>query len=262
MLVDSHCHLDRLDKSPEELAELVAAAEARGVQHFLCVCVSVNEYPQMLATVAPFANVSVSCGVHPLHQEDACDYQTLLAQASDPKVVAIGETGLDYFYSADTKTVQTQSFIDHIKAANALNKPLIIHTRGAKEDTLDLLRRYKNPETQGVLHCFTEDLDMALQAIEMGFYISISGIVTFRNAESLREVVKAIPLDKLLVETDSPWLAPIPHRGKQNQPAYVRDVAEFIAQLKEVSLEELAAQTTDNFYQLFSLIRRCQTQAA
>lgn len=256
MLVDSHCHLDRLNKSPEELQQVINDAKQQGVEHFLCVSVSVKEFPQMMSVVSQFPEVSASCGVHPLHQEDACDYQTLLQAADRDDVVAIGETGLDYFYSAETKAVQLTSFVDHIKVANELAKPLIIHTRDARADTIDLLKQYKAEHTTGVLHCFTEDWDMAKAAIDLGFYISISGIVTFNSAEALREVVTQIPLERLLVETDSPWLAPVPHRGKQNQPAYVRDVAEYIARLKGVSLEELARVTTDNFYQLFNGIQR------
>lgn len=256
MFVDSHCHLDRLDKSPQELAQIVADAQVRGVEHFLCVAVSVGEFPAMLKTIAPFDNVSASCGVHPLHQEDACSYAELLEAASSDSVVAIGETGLDYFYSAETKPVQIQSFIDHIKVANELNKPLIIHTRDARQDTLDLLTEHKAEQTKGVLHCFTESWEMAEAAIAMGFYISISGIVTFHSAKELQEVVKKIPLDRLLIETDSPWLAPVPYRGKPNQPGYVKEVGEFIANLKGIKVEELAKVTTDNFYRLFDLIER------
>lgn len=255
MFVDSHCHLDRLEQSPEELAETLSFARNRGVEHFLCVCVSVNDYPKMLNAVAEFDDVSVSCGVHPLHQDEACEFEELLAMADSDKVVAIGETGLDYFYSADTKEVQLTSFIDHIKVANQLHKPLIIHTRDAREDTISLLKEYKAPETTGVLHCFTENWEMAQAAIELGFYISISGIVTFKTATELQEVVKKIPSDKLLIETDSPWLAPVPYRGKQNQPGYVREVGEFIANLKGVSVEELAKVTTKNFYDLFNRVK-------
>lgn len=256
MFVDSHCHLDRLGQSPAELEQTLAFAKSRGVAHFLCVAVSVKDYPAMLEAVKAYPQVSVSCGVHPLHQEDACDYATLLAAADAPEVVAIGETGLDYHYSPDTIEVQKQSFIDHIKVANQLNKPLIIHTRNAKADTLSLLNEYKSADCKGVLHCFTEDWPMAKAAIEMGFYISISGIVTFHSAKALREVAQKIPLDHLLIETDSPWLAPVPYRGKQNQPAYVVEVAEFIAELKGISVAELAEATTDNFYRLFDLIPR------
>lgn len=254
MFVDSHCHLDRLKQNPEQLAETLTFARQRGVEHFLCVCVSVKEYTDMAATVAAFNDVSVSCGVHPLHQDDACDYADLLATAKDDKVVAIGETGLDYYYSKDTKHVQVQSFIDHIKVANETAKPLIIHTRDAREETIALLKQYKAEHTIGVLHCFTEDLAMAEAAIEMGFYVSISGIVTFKSAAPLQEVAKHIPLSKLLIETDSPWLAPVPHRGKQNQPGYVVEVAEFIAKLRGMSVAELGEATTANFYRLFSLI--------
>ncbi|MBT79326.1 MAG: metal-dependent hydrolase [Alteromonadaceae bacterium] len=256
MFVDSHCHLDRLKMDKAGLEETLKFARQRGVEHFLCVSVSVKDYDDMYEAVKDFPDVSVSCGVHPLHQEDACEYDTLLAKASNPEVVAIGETGLDYFYSADTKEVQLASFVDHIKVANALKKPLIIHTRDAREDTLSLLKEHKNPETKGVLHCFTESLDMALAAIDMGFYVSISGIVTFNSADELREVVKALPMERLLIETDSPWLAPVPHRGKQNQPGFVVEVAEFIASVKGVTVEELARQTTENFYTLFSHVRQ------
>ena len=256
MFVDSHCHLDRLKQNAEQLSETLTFARRRGVEHFLCVAVSVREYEAMREAVAAHSDVSVSCGVHPLHQEDACSYDELLSKASAPEVVAIGETGLDYHYSPDTKPVQVTSFIDHIKVANALQKPLIIHTRDAKEDTISLLKEHMAPGTNGVLHCFTETLEMAQEAIALGFYISISGIVTFHSADELREVVKAIPLERLLIETDSPWLAPVPHRGKQNQPGYVVEVAEYIAELKGVSVEELAKQTTENFYQLFNLAKR------
>jgi TatD DNase family protein len=209
----------------------------------------------MLDKVKGFNDVSVSCGVHPLHQEDACSFGELLQVADNKKVVAIGETGLDYFYSAETKSVQLISFVDHIKVANKLNKPLIIHTRDAREDTIALLKQHKDPSTKGVLHCFTETWEMAQAAIELGMYISISGIVTFKTATELQEVVKKIPLDKLLIETDSPWLAPVPYRGKPNQPGFVVEVAEFIANLKGVSKQKLAEATTNNFYTLFDSIK-------
>ncbi len=254
MFVDSHCHLDRLDENTS-IKDAVTFAKSRGVEHFLCVCVSVKEFDAMCSAVSDLDDISVSCGVHPLHQEDACDKQTLLEKSNQSHVVAIGETGLDYFYSAETKETQMQSFIDHIQVANELNKPLIIHTRGAKEDTLNVLKEHKHESTKGVFHCFTEDLDMALQGIDLGMYISISGIVTFNSAKELREVVKQVPLDKLLIETDSPWLAPVPHRGKSNQPGYVVEVAEFIAELKGISVDELAKATTENFYNLFNVTK-------
>jgi TatD DNase family protein len=254
LFVDSHCHLDRLEKSPEALAEVIQFAKQRGVEHLLCVCVSVNDFPAMMQTIKPFDNVSASCGVHPLHQDEACSYDELLAMASSDNIVAIGETGLDYFYSEETKDVQLTSFVDHIKVANKLNKPLIIHTRDARKDTIELLKTHKLATTRGVLHCFTEDWAMAQAAIELGLFISISGIVTFKTATELQEVVKKIPLENLLIETDSPWLAPVPYRGKPNQPGYVREVGEFIANLKGITVDELAKVTTENFYNLFNII--------
>ena len=256
MFVDSHCHLDRLKKTEQELKDVVAAAHKRKVEHMLCVAVSVKEFDDMRSKVSEFDNVSMSCGVHPLNHEDVCSYEDLLANVSRDDVVAVGETGLDYFYSEETQNIQKISFIDHIKAANVVKKPLIIHTRNAHKDTISLLNEYRDEATIGVLHCFTESLEMAKEAIEMGFYISISGIVTFASAKELQDTVKQIPLDRLLIETDSPWLAPVPHRGKENQPANVVDVAYFIAELRGISVTELAKITTENFYRLFSLVTK------
>lgn len=256
MYVDSHCHLDRLKLSDKELDKAVMDAKLAGVEHILCVAVSVKEYEQMLAKVKHFDNVSVSCGVHPLHQEDACKASDLLESCSREEVVAVGETGLDYFYSEDTKAVQLTSFVDHIKTANRLKKPLIIHTRSAQDDTLSLLDTHYQESTGAVLHCFTESLEMAKTAIDMGIYISISGIVTFNSAKELQQTVKEIPLDKLLIETDSPWLAPVPHRGKENQPKHVVDVAKFIAKIKGIPLEQLAEHTSHNFYTLFNRVKK------
>lgn len=258
MFVDSHCHLDKLPPDKETLSEKLAFARNRGVSHFLCVAVSVDSFDTMYETVSSFPDVSVSCGVHPLHHDEMCDINVLRAKASLPAVVAVGETGLDYYYTEDTKPVQKQSFIEHIHVANELDKPLIIHTRSAKEDTLDLIKRHKSDSTGGVLHCFTEDLDMAKRAIDLGLYISISGIITFGSATQLRDVVKALPIENLLIETDSPWLAPVPFRGKPNQPGYVVEVAEYIAKLKNLSLQELANKTTQNFFNLFSLAKTGQ----
>ncbi|RZF80085.1 YchF/TatD family DNA exonuclease [Pseudoalteromonas sp. CO325X] len=258
MIVDSHCHLDKLDfdKLDTDLDGVLQQARERDVEHFLCVNVTLDKFPQMLETIAPYSDVSASCGVHPLDQKDALNIDQLRQLAASDKVVAVGETGLDYYYSAETKPVQLESFVGHIDVANELDKPLIIHTRDAREDTINLMREHHAERCGGVLHCFTEDYDMAKKAMDLGFYISISGIVTFRNAEQLRDVVKQIPLDRLLIETDSPYLAPVPHRGKTNQPAYVQDVAYFIAELKGISYRELATATTDNFYRLFNRIPR------
>ncbi|KZN66579.1 DNAse [Pseudoalteromonas luteoviolacea CPMOR-1] len=258
MIVDSHCHLDRLDfgKLNIELPEVLQAARDRQVEHFLCVSVTLDQFPNMLKVIEPFNDVSASCGVHPLNQEDALNKAQLLKLAQHPRVVAIGETGLDYYYSKDTHQVQQDSFVGHIEVANELKKPLIIHTRDARKDTIDIMKANNAQDCGGVLHCFTEDWNMAKQAIDMGFYISISGIATFKNARELQDVVKKLPLDRLLIETDSPYLAPVPHRGKTNQPAYVQDVAYFVADLKGLSYKELARATTDNFYQLFNLASR------
>ena len=256
MFVDSHCHLDKLDKSPSELAEAVNFAQQRGVEHMLCVAVSVSEFDDMVETVSEFDNVSVSCGVHPCYEDEMTDYDTLLGYAALDKVVAVGETGLDYYHSTDTKAVQQRSFIDHIKVASQVGKPLIIHTRNAREDTIALYKAHKNEQTSGVLHCFTESMEMAQQALDLGLYISLSGIVTFKSAKELQEVAKMIPIDRLLIETDSPWLAPVPYRGKPNQPGYVVEVGEFIANLRGVSVEALAKHTTENFYRLFNTVKR------
>jgi TatD DNase family protein len=254
VFVDSHCHLDRLDKNSDELDEVVAQALSSKVEHMLCVAVSVKEFAKMKSVVSQYPQVSMSCGVHPLHNEDACDIDILRGHAKLDDVVAVGETGLDYFYSKETAPVQMKSFVDHIKVANEVKKPLIIHTRNAQTDTLEALEHHYEHDTGAVLHCFTESLEMAQAALKMGIYISISGIVTFSSAKELQETVKQIPLDRLLIETDSPWLAPVPYRGKENEPKHVVEVAKFIAQLRGISVDELAKHTTDNFYRLFNRI--------
>ena len=254
MLVDSHCHLDRLGygKKHIDLADVIKKAQAKGISHFLSVCVTLDDYPAMAEMIAPFKQISSSCGVHPLHKEAVMDEALLLEYASSDNVVAIGETGLDFFYSPETKEWQEDAFRKQIRVAKQLNKPLIIHTRGARQETLDILREEGAEQVGGVLHCFTESIEMAEEAMKMGFYISVSGIVTFKNAKELQEVIKVIPLDRLLVETDSPYLAPIPHRGEENEPAYTYDVAQFVAELKGISFEELAEITSNNFFTLFN----------
>ncbi len=255
MLVDSHCHLDRLDYQTKhaDIADAVAKATARGVSHLLCVSVTLDQFPGMLEKITPFGQVFASCGVHPLDQESPWSIEQLRELAAHPRVVAIGETGLDYFYHPEHKAIQQQAFREHIRVARELNKPLIIHTRDARQDTLDILREEGADKVGGVLHCFTEDWAMAEAAMAMGFYISISGIVTFRNADQLREITRRLPLDRLLLETDAPYLAPVPHRGQENEPAYVRDVAEYVAWLRNCTVEEIAKATTDNFFRLFGL---------
>ena len=255
--VDSHCHLDRLnlDAHGGDFEAMMAATAQAGVSHMLCIGVDLESFPQVQALAEQYENVFASVGVHPLYKESREPQPNeLVERAGHPKVVAIGETGLDYFYAKEEREWQQRYFVAHIQAARETGLPLVVHTRGAKEDTLALLREHGAGQVRGVLHCFTEDLDMALQAIELGFYISISGIVTFRNAQALRDTVKQLPLERLMIETDSPWLAPVPHRGKQNQPAYVKDVAQYIADLKQMPVAELAKITTDNFYRLFDRI--------
>jgi TatD DNase family protein len=258
MLVDSHCHLDRLDLAAYDgsLDAALAAARARGVGHFLCIGVSADNAATVKAVAQRYADVDCSVGVHPLDlqpgAQPALDW--LLAELEHPRVVAIGETGLDYHYHPHTAGLQQQAFRLHLEAARITGKPVIVHTREARADTLNLLREAALPQA-GVLHCFTEDWEMARAALDMGYYISLSGIVTFRNAAALREVARQVPDDRLLVETDAPYLAPVPHRGKPNLPEYVRDVAQFLAELRGVPYETLAQQTSANFKRLFPLAR-------
>ena len=254
MLVDSHCHLDRLDykNKHKNLSDVVNNAKTQGIDYLLSVCVTLKDYPAMAELIAPFEQIFSSCGVHPLYLDEVVDEVLLLEYARQEKVVAMGEMGLDFFYSPENKAAQEASFRSQIRVAKMVNKPVIVHTRDARKATLDILRSEGAEQVGGVLHCFTESLEMAEAAMEMGFYISVSGIVTFKNAKELQAVIKEIPLDRLLVETDSPFLAPVPHRGQENQPAYTRDVAEFVANLKGVTLEELAAVTTANFFRLFA----------
>ena len=258
MLVDSHCHLDRLDykNKHRDLTEVVNKAQTQGVEYLLSVCVTLKDYPAMAELIKPFAQIFGSCGVHPLYQDEPLDEQLLLEYAADKKVVAIGETGLDFFYAPETKEQQIASFRSQIRVAKKVNKPLIIHTRDAKQETLALLREEGAEQVGGVLHCFTESLEMAQAAMELGFYISVSGIVTFKNAKALQAVIKEIPLERLLVETDAPYLAPVPHRGQENEPAFTRDIAQFVADLKGISLAELEKATTENFFKLFALAEK------
>lgn len=254
MLIDSHCHLDKLDYDAlhQNVADVLDKAKARGVDYFLSVGVTLDSFPAMLEMVRPYPEVFASCGVHPLDIENGFDYDRLKALAGDDRVVAIGETGLDYHYQPELAEQQQEIFRQHVRLAVELNKPLIIHTRAAREDTLKILREEGAERVGGVLHCFTESYEMAEAAIELGFYISISGIVTFNKATELKEVVRRLPLERLLVETDSPYLAPVPYRGKQNQPAYVREVAEYIALLKGETVETVCDVTSCNFFALFS----------
>ncbi|MDX1901943.1 MAG: TatD family hydrolase [Gammaproteobacteria bacterium] len=252
--VDSHCHLDLIEQTENgpSIPTLLTEAEHQAVKYFLCVCVTLKDFPAMFAKINTYPNVWASVGLHPNEVADhEPSIEDIVQLARDKKVIAIGETGLDYYRTEGDVAFQHERFRRHIRAARQLNKPLIIHSRQAKADTIRLLKEEQADTVQGVMHCFTEDLEMAQAAIELGFYISFSGIVTFSNAKTLQTVAREIPLDRMLIETDSPWLAPVPHRGKLNQPAYVRHVAEFIATLRGVSLEEIAKVTTANFFKLF-----------
>ena len=258
-LVDSHCHLDRVDLSAYDgsFDAMLASAKAEGIEHMLCVSIDLESYPAMLKLVDDHPEVSVSVGVHPNdHDRHEPTVEELVELAAHPKNVAIGETGLDYFRSErESCDWQRERFRTHIRAANACQKPLIIHTRDAREDTIRILQEEHAEEAGGVMHCFTETWEMAQQAMELGFYISFSGIVTFKNAEELRDVAMKVPIERMLIETDSPYLAPTPYRGKPNEPKYVGRVAETIAELRGIDVDELATITRDNFYNLFKTAR-------
>ena len=252
MYIDSHCHInfpDLADKLPE-VFDLMAHNQ---VSHALCISVELEKFPEVLALAEAHPNIYASVGVHPDHEN--CTEPTvaeLVALADHPKVVAIGETGLDYFRLTGDLEWQRERFRTHIRAARAARKPLVIHTRSAAEDTLRIMREEQAGEAGGVMHCFTESLAVAESAIEQGFYISFSGIVTFKNAISLREVAAAIPLERMLIETDSPYLAPVPHRGRTNQPGFVKHVAEEIARVRGISVKDVGEATTQNFFRLFA----------
>jgi len=254
MFVDSHCHLDKLDVKhyPNGLDDALEEAAAAGVSKVLCIGIDLENIDTVLKLAERHPQVYASVGVHPLYQKSRePTTKELIKLADHPKVVAIGETGLDYFYCEGDLQWQRQRFQSHIEASLETNLPLIVHTRSAKNDTLQMLKDLGKERISGVLHCFTEDLDMAQQAIELGFSISISGIATFKNADALRCVIRELPIEKLLIETDAPWLTPMPFRGKPNEPKHVVEVAKMIANLKNMSLDDVARQTTKNFHQLF-----------
>lgn len=255
MFVDSHCHLDRLDLTAHDgsLGAALDAARARGVRQFLAIAVTLEDVAGLAEIARGHDDVAISAGVHPLHAVDSEPSVEAIEDCAERfEAVAIGETGLDYHYDGVARDVQHERFRRHLIAATELELPVIVHTREAREDTLALIREHTDPAVGGVLHCFTEDLDMAREAVRHGFFISLSGIVTFRNASAIRELACAIPLDRLLIETDSPYLAPVPYRGKPNEPQWVIEVAECIARERGISVDEVAMQTTANFYRLFS----------
>ena len=256
MFVDSHCHLSflNLETHQGQLSSVIEQAQAAGVLHMLTVSTKLEHAPELIALAERYACVSASVGVHPSEStEQPLTVDQLVELANHPRVVAIGETGLDYHYNDTGHEDMRDRFRCHIEAAKQLGKPLIIHTRAAKKDTLDIMSSCQAEQAGGVMHCFTEDWGMAKSALDMGFYISISGIVTFKKAEQVAQVAQQVPLDRLLIETDSPYLAPVPHRGKQNEPKFVSLVAEKIAQLRNCSVEEIAQCSRDNFTQLFGV---------
>ncbi len=258
MIVDSHCHLNIL---PEDkvgsVDEVIATAKELGVERILCVAINPSQWQEVLELADKYPEVYAAIGVHPCEDKDVVvSDEAIIEAASHPKVLAIGEVGLDYFhFENEDMNWQYERFKQHIRIAKQLGKPLIIHTRESTEDCLTILEEQGAEQVKGIMHCFVEDMAIAQRAMDLGFYISFSGIVTFKNAKALKEVAKQIPLDRILVETDSPYLAPVPYRGKTNQPGYTRYVAQEIADLRELSLDEVAKATTDNFHHLFKLAR-------
>lgn len=251
-LVDSHCHIN-FEELHKRLPEILDNAKNNDVAHMLCVSVNLEDFPQVKALAEQYPQISASVGVHPCYEdvkEPSVDELVEIGQSDN--IVAIGETGLDYFRIEDQDmTWQRDRFSRHIKAAKTVNKPLIIHTRNAADDTMRMLKEEGADSCRGVMHCFAEDWEVAKKALDLGFYISFSGIVTFKSATQVQDVARKCPIDRVLVETDSPYLAPVPLRGKTNEPAYVRHTAQFVADLKGISLAQLAETTTDNFFDLF-----------
>jgi TatD DNase family protein len=253
MLVDSHCHLDYA--APEERPEIVARARRAGVRTLLTICTKISEFPAVAAIAEGDPDIWCSVGVHP-HEaasEPGTDTARLLELASHPKAVGIGETGLDFYYDHSPRDRQAAVFRAHAAASRESGLPLIVHTRDADADTAAILAEEAPPA--GVIHCFSSGPELAEKAVELGFYISLSGIVTFKNAEAIRAAARMVPLDRLLVETDAPYLAPVPLRGKRNEPAYVVHTARFVAELRGLAPEELARVTSDNFFRLFAKAR-------
>lgn len=253
MLVDSHCHLD-FPELAGRLDGVIAAMREHQVSHALCISVTLQDFPQVRAIAERFEHIYGTVGVHPDYPDvPEVGVEELVRLANHPKIVAIGETGLDYYRIKEDNDWQRERFRTHIRAARRCGKPLVVHTRDAAADTLRIMREEEAREVGGVMHCFTGDWETARAAMELGFYISFSGIVTFKNAQSLKEVARQVPLERMLVETDSPYLAPVPHRGKTNEPALVRYVAAEIARLRNLEVSEIAAQTTKNFFHLFRI---------
>ena len=252
MYIDSHCHINFPELS-QKIDEVLSNMDSNNISHALCVSVTLDKINEILDLTQKYSNIYASVGVHPDYEDiQEPDIDTLFKYSKNEKIVAIGETGLDYFRLKGDLSWQRDRFRTHIRAAIKSKLPLIIHTRKAPDDTISIMKEEAANSATGVMHCFTESYEMAKKAIDLGFYISFSGIITFKNAETLRETVKKIPIENILIETDSPYLAPVPNRGKLNEPANVRYVAEKIAELKGLSVEKVAEITTNNFFKLFT----------
>ncbi|MCC8372459.1 MAG: TatD family hydrolase [Rickettsia endosymbiont of Pseudomimeciton antennatum] len=250
LLIDSHCHLNMLK---EDLSAIISRAENNNVKYMQTICTTIEELPDILEIAVKYGNIFASCGVHPNEVNEIVSCETIMEYCNHPKIIGIGETGLDYYYQTFDKNKQIGSFQEHIKASQNTGLPIIVHTREAEEDTIDILSsEMQNVAFRGLIHCFTASKHLAKKMLDLGMYISIAGIVTFKNAAALQDIVRYIPLDRLLIETDSPYLAPVPMRGKQNEPAFVKYVAEKIAEIKETNLETVANATSRNFMSLFT----------
>ncbi|PKO48440.1 MAG: DNAase [Betaproteobacteria bacterium HGW-Betaproteobacteria-4] len=256
MLVDSHCHLDFPDLA-KRMPEVLQRMQENQVDLAVCIGVNLEDFPQVIALAEQHAQLYATVGVHPEYTDvEEPDEDRLLALAAHPKVIAIGETGLDYYWQKDQPEWQRDRFRTHIRAAKRCGKPLVVHTRDSASDTLRVLKEEGADTVGGVMHCFTENWDIACRALDLGFYLSFSGIVTFKNATIVKEVAQKCPLDRLLIETDSPYLAPAPYRGKPNEPAYVKYVAEEVARLRGLTVDAVHEATTENFFSLFKGAKR------
>ncbi|MBL1320919.1 MAG: TatD family hydrolase [Methylophaga sp.] len=254
MFIDSHCHLNMLAQEEGGLDAVIAQAKENSVDHIVCIAIDRASCDEVIEIATHYPNMSASAGIHPNVEptpEETLTVEQLVGLADHEKIIAIGETGLDYFRSEGDLEWQRDRFRIHIEAAKQTNKPLIIHTREAREDTMDILEQENAQKAGGIIHCFTENWQTAQRALDIGFYISLSGIVTFKNAKELQDVAKKLPLNRILIETDAPYLAPMPHRGKTNKPAFVKHVAEFLAELRGDTVENIAQATSDNFHCLF-----------
>jgi len=252
MFIDSHCHLNLLAEEEGGLDAVLAQAKENEIDHILSIAIDKASCFDVIHIAEKHPNITASVGIHPnVDKEENFTVNELITLAQHEKVIAIGETGLDYFRSEGDLEWQRDRFRTHIEAAKHLKKPLIIHTREARDDTMDILEQEGAEQAGGIIHCFTENWETAERALDIGFYISLSGIVTFKNATELQEVAKKLPLDRILIETDAPYLAPVPHRGKTNKPAFVKHVAEFLAELRGDTVENIAQVSSDNFHRLF-----------